>query len=182
MRTDLNFFSPYQGIKKEKSDSKKYIYSASGVIGAIIIGSLIWNTVNIYKVQSEIDDYNTKLSDNTLKAKLKESGEITVKTASLNLYDQDFTELATAIKSREVIDTDLLNALSSTLPSEVCFTSIDVQKNKIKIIAEATRRSAIGELEHNLNSLKNVQNVYVSKIVETGVYSCEIECSLKDVE
>jgi type IV pilus assembly protein PilN len=182
MRTDLNFFSPYQGRKKEKSDNKKYIYSATGVLGAIIIGTLIWNTVNIYNVQNEIDDYNTKLSDSTLKAKLKESSDVTVKTASLNMYDQDFKELTTAIKSREVINTKLINALSSTLPSEVYFTSIDVQKTKIKILAESTRRSAIGELEYNLRSLNMVQDVYVSKIVETAVYTCEIECSLKDVE
>jgi len=181
MRNDLNFFSPYQGRKRERNDNRKYIYSIGATLILVIAGTLIWNIYSLYTVQSDIDDYKAKLSDKSFQTKLAETEKAEKKAALLKGYNTGFTSLTSAIESRTSVTTNRLNALSSTLPSEVSFDEIQVDKKEITIKAVSKRRSAIGELQHNLATLEIIQEVHIGNITdnETG-FTCDIKCALKD--
>lgn len=184
MRNDLNFFSPYYGRKKEKQSNNTVIYIVSAVLGVLILASLAWNTIDYFILKSDVDDLNAKLTDAAFLTKLKESDEAEKKASSLKKYDDGLTSLTEAIESRTAVSAKGLNALSSTLPSEVSFDEISIEKDKIKIKAQSTKRSALGELEYNLKQLEMMQDVHLNDITleKDNIYTCEIECSLKDVK
>lgn len=182
MRNDLNFFSQYQGTKREKKDDRTIIFAIAAVLVTVIVGTFAWNSINLYKVGKEAEDYKAKLSEQSFIDKVKEIEKTEKKSTLLKSYGTSLTSLTSAIASRTAISTEVLNSVSSTLPTEVSFDSIKIDKNEITIKAISTSRPAIGELEHNLTQLKIVQDVHVGSIVDKdNVFSCDIKCALKDV-
>lgn len=61
MIRDMNFFSPYQGQKKEQKNKNIYVYSLAGFLSVVIVGSLAWNSTNIILLNRKIKNYNEKL-------------------------------------------------------------------------------------------------------------------------
>ena len=49
---DLNFFAPYQGKKKEKTNTNMYIYGAAGLVGFAILSTLIFNFSNTENIKN----------------------------------------------------------------------------------------------------------------------------------
>lgn len=181
MMTDMNFFAPYQGQKKEEKNKNIYVYSLAGFLSVAIVGTLAWNTTNILLLNSKIKEYNTKLEDTVVKEKLAKWEEISKKSDILTKYDNGINEIMIALESREVVSTDLLNKLSSSLPSQVTFNSININNKEINIQAVSTSRVAIGEVEHNLKKLNNVQDVYIGGIAGDEIFTFDVKCLLKDV-
>ena len=181
MMTDMNFFAPYQGQKKEEKNKNIYVYSLAGFLSVAIVGTLAWNTTNILVLNSKIKEYNTKLEDTVVKEKLSKWEEISKKSDILTKYDNGIDEIMAALESREVVSTDLLNKLSSSLPSQVTFNSININNKEINIQAVSTSRVAIGEVEHNLKKLNNVQDVYIGGIAGNEIFTFDVKCLLKDV-
>jgi len=97
-------------------------------------------------------------------------------------YDDEITKIIDALNSREIVTTNLLDKLSSTLPTEVTFNSINITNTEITIQAVSTSRVAIGEVEHNLKKLDIMQDVYIGGISGVENYTFDIKCVLKDVE
>ena len=54
MRRDINFFSPYQGKKKERKNQNIYTYSLLGFMAVFIGGTLALNTFNLLRVEKSI--------------------------------------------------------------------------------------------------------------------------------
>lgn len=181
MMTDMNFFAPYQGQKKEEKNKSIYVYSILGFLSVVIIGTFVWNTTNIILLNSKIKEYNLKLDNEEIKNKLLKWENLTKKEDILIKYDKGLTEIIGALDTREVVTTDLLNNLSSCLPSEVTFNSISINNTEINIQAVSADRVAIGEIEHNLRNLDNIQDVYIGGISGTETFTFNIKCSLKDV-
>jgi type IV pilus assembly protein PilN len=182
MKTDMNFFSASQGIKKDAEDKKIYIYSLASFLAVVIIGTLAWNSSNLYLTGKEIEDYNAKLQATELQQKLKEFKDTTNKTDSLNKYEGELKVIAEAVDSKDVVTTKLLNELSSTLPTEVSFDSISITNKVITMQAKSSNRTAIGEIEHNLKKLDFIQDVYVGGIAGDTEYTFDLKCTLKDVD
>jgi len=182
MNQDMNFFSPSQGIKKEAKDKRIYIYSLAGFLAVVIIGTLAWNSINLYLTGNEIDDYKAKLQATDVQQKLTEFNDTTSKINTLNQYEQDLQVIAKAVDSKDVVTTKLLNKLSSTLPTEVSFNSISISNKDIIIQAKSSNRTAIGEIEHNLKQLDYIQDVYIGGIAGDTEYTFDLKCTLKDVE
>lgn len=182
MQRDMNFFSPFQGMKKEAKDKKIYIYSVVGLLAVVIIGTLAWNSINLYLTGKEIDDYKSKLQATDVQQKLNEFKDTTSKTDSLNKYEQELQVIAKAVDSKDVVTTKLLNELSSTLPTEVSFDSISISNKVITMQAKSSNRTSIGEIEHNLKKLNFIQDVYVGGIAGDTEYTFDLKCTLKDVD
>lgn len=182
MQRDMNFFSPLQGMKKEAKDKKIYIYSVFGFLAVVIIGTLAWNSINLYLTGKEIDDYKAKLQATDVQQKLNEFKDTTSKIDSLNKYEQELQVIAKAVDSKDVVTTKLLNELSSTLPTEVSFDSISISNKVITMQAKSSNRTAIGEIEHNLKKLNFIQDVYVGGIAGDTEYTFDLKCTLKDVD
>ncbi|MDD3049352.1 MAG: PilN domain-containing protein [Bacilli bacterium] len=183
---DLNFFEPYQGKKKEKINTRIYIYGTIAIVGLLIVGTLAFNTVKIFMLNNSIDDYNKKLSDSKIEEQLKEAEDINKQITVLKEYDTALTDVAICVKDRDNVSDTLLNNISSTVPSEASFKNLDIVDNTVIIKGVSTNRTAVAELKHNLSELSSMQDVYVNSIDSSGAvtseYSFDIKCVLKDVD
>ena len=181
MMTDMNFFAPYQGQRKEEKNKNIYVYSIVGFLSVAILGTFAWNTTNILVLDNKIKQYNTKLEEKDIKEKLAKWEEISKSEVILTKYDNGLNDIIRALESREVVTTMLLDKLSSSLPSQVTFNSINISNKEINIQAVSTSRVAIGEVEHNLKALNNVQDVYIGGISGDEIFTFDIKCLLRDV-
>ena len=182
MRNDMNFFTPYTGIKKEEKNKKASIYSLAAIVGGVIVITLTWNTINTLSVERDIDYYKNKLNDSAMSEKLKEYEDTSKKIDYLNGYDNELTIISEAVKSKEVVTSSLLNSISSTLPTDVSLNSVSLTKGVVTIQAVSKNRTAIAEIQHNLRSLDIVDTVYIGGISGDTDYTFDIKCTLKDVE
>ena len=179
---DMNFFAPYQGQKKEEKNQNIYIYSIISFLVVIILGTLIWNTTNIILLNKKIEKYTEELNSPEIVEKIAKWEDIYNKTNILDEYNKGLNSIISSLKTREVVKVELLNKLSSSLPSEVTFNSINVTNTEVSIQAVSTSREAIGEVQHNLKNIDNIGDVYISGISGDKTYNFDIKCSLKDVE
>lgn len=183
---DLNFFGPYQGKKKDKVNAQIYIYGVMGIVGLFIISTLIFNSFKLYILDKSIEDYTFKLQAAEIQTELKEAEYINNKIALLKEYDSALLDISKSVKERDTVSYELLNDISSTVPSEVSFKNLDIKDNVLAIHGVATNRVSVAELKHNLSQLPNMQDVYVNSIdnksAVEGEYSFDIKCVLKDVE
>ena len=182
MIRDMNFFAAYQGQKKEQKNKNIYVYSLAGFLSVFIVGSLAWNSTTIILLDKKIKSYNEKLEAEDIKEKITKWDEISRQDDILNRYDIELSNIVDGLKTREVVTTNLLDKLSSTIPTEVTFNSINITNTEISIQAVSTSRIAIGEIEHNLKKLNNIQDVYIGGISGDENYTFDIKCVLKDVE
>lgn len=182
MRMDINFFSPYQGQKKEELNKNIYVYSLVGFLVTLIFGTLIWNSFNLLIVEKQITNYEAKLNEPNIQEKIKESEEINKKEDILNKYNSSLTSISNGVNGRTVVTTNILNMVSATLPNEVSFNSVNITNTDITIQSVSTNRTAIGEIQYNLKALPNVQDVYIGAISGDDKYTFDIKCTLKDVE
>ena len=182
MIKDMNFFAAYQGQKKEQKNKNIYVYSLVGFLSVFIVGTLAWNSTNIFLLDNKIKDYNEKLEKEYIRVKIEKWDKISKKDNILKRYDKELSNIVDGLKTREVVTTGLLDRLSSTLPTEVTFNSISINNTDISIQAVSTSRVAIGEIEHNLKNLNNIQDVYIGGISGDENYTFDIKCVLKDVE
>lgn len=182
MRMDINFFSPYQGQKKEELNKNIYMYSLVGFLVVLIVGTLLWNNVNLVIVKKQIANYEAKLNEPNIQDKIKESEEINKKLDILNKYNSSLINISSGVNSRDVVTTNILNMVSATLPTEVSFNSVNITNTDITIQAVSTNRIAIAEIQYNLKALPNVEEVYIGAISGDDKYTFDIKCTLKDVE
>lgn len=183
---DLNFFAPYQGKKKEKTNTNMYVYGAAGLVGFAILSTLIFNSAKLFLLNRSIKDYTLKLEDKEIQTELREAETLNNQIQVLNQYDTELSHVAKSVKERDNVSDTLLNEISSTVPSEVSFKNMDVINNTINIQGVATNRTSVAELKHNLSGLTKMQDVYVNSIKDSGAvkgeYSFDIKCVLKDVD
>lgn len=183
---DLNFFTPYQGQKKEKADNNRYIYGAAAFAGIIIMSTLLFNSTKMFLLNREIKRYAEELGKTEIQEELKEADKLNNQITVLKEYDTSLMDVAKSIGERDNVSTELLISINSTLPSETVFKNMSVVNNTVAIQGTSTNRKSIAELQHNLKELSNMDDVFVSSIDNSGAvqgeYSFEIKCVLKDVD
>lgn len=183
---DLNFFAPYQGLKKEKDNSNRYLYGSVGIMGVIIIGTLIFNSTKLYLINTAIKNYTKELERPEIQLELKEAEKLNGQITALKEYDNSLMNVAKSAKERDNVSTELLNSINSTIPSEVILKNLNIISNTVIIQGTSTNRKSIAELQHNLKALSNMNDVFISSIDNSGAvqgeYSFNIKCVLKDVD
>ena len=173
MRRDINFFSTYQNERYKQKNQNIYSYVLVGVVGLFVIGTFTFN--------HQIDELESKLLDPAIQEQIKESDLAFKLSEVLGQYDNGLTSLLTSIESRDLITTQKLDLISSTIPSEVQFGSLSITNTNITISATSTSRTAIAEVQHNLKQLDFIADVYIGSIGGTDTYSFSLNCTLKDV-
>ena len=181
---DLNFFEPYQGKKKENRNVNLYIYGTLSMVCLIIILSFTFNMFQLRRLNKNIQEYNEKLNEESIQLKLKEAEETNKKIELLDKYNISLNNIYSKVRKRNNVSYDLLNKISSTVPSEVVFKSLSIERNTIIIDGISSNRESIAELKHNLSELYEMENVYVNSInnkdAVLGEYSFNIKCVLKE--
>lgn len=95
-----------------------------------------------------------------------------VKVATEQVYDNNY------------VTTQRIKIINSTVPKDLVFTQISIDNKTLTIQALSKTRSAISDLQYNLNNLGFIENTYISGIGERnaqGDYSFSISCTLKEV-
>ena len=181
MRQDINFFSTYQTKRDEKKSQNIYSYVLGGAVVLFIVGTFLMNQVQLFKVNQQINHLESVLTDPEIQEQVKES-DIAFKVSELlNQYNSELSSIITNIESRDLITTQKLDLISSTIPSEVQFGSLSITNTSITISATSTTRTAIAEVQHNLKQLDFIADVYIASIGGTDSYSFSLNCTLKDV-
>lgn len=184
---DINFFAPYKRSKKTEEEniksSKKTLVITSSILGVMIAGSCALSLKQIYTLKNQIEDYNVKLSDATLQRNIKESEVVNNKLNILNRYDKSLTDLASTMDNRDAVSNEILDEISSVIPSDIYYNSMSISTDYIVIQAVSNSRQAIGEIEHNIRNLSRVADVYINSISSTnaieGQYSFDVKITLK---
>lgn len=181
---DFNFFAPYQGKNKEQKDKKIYIYIVSGVLVAFIFGTLIWNTTSIIITKSQIKKYNEQINAADIQEKIKIAEELNTKTTVLNKYETAISSINFSMAKNDVVTSELLEKINSTIPKDVSFNSTSIDSTTITFKATSKTRQAIGEIQYNIKQLDNIEDVQISSISgdesDSSGYTFDLKCTLKD--
>lgn len=181
MQKDINFFSSYETKKKEQKNQNIYIYTIVGFLTALIVGTLTYNSLNIFMVKKEIEKIEANLSDPALLVQIKESEEINEKIDILQRYHSGLVAISEAVKARELVNNTILDKISSVLPTEVTFKSINITGGSLSISASSKTRVAIAEVQHNLKNLDIVGDVVIGGISgdgSSGEFTFDLRCVL----
>lgn len=183
---DINFFSYYQGKNQEKKDEKIYFYIAYGILTLVILVTVIINSVKIFTLNSQIKSYTEKLNNADIQAQLKEADEVNGKIEVLSKYESRLSDISNSIAKNDIVTDDLLNDISSTIPSDVSFKSFKIEGYDLTISGVSHTREAISEFEHNLKGLSKIKSVHIININNGSAvgedYSFDITCVLKEVK
>lgn len=178
---DLNFFNPYIESTKFKSETLYYFFALVLVIimlfysfiNQIKINSLL-KQVNNLKDQVENEKIKTKV--NRVKEEIKETDELEIKIESLRLLEE-------SIKEIDVINTELLKAITLRIPDDVFLNSINMNSSSIEIKGIGTKEKAIAQFEYNLSKVEKFKNIFISNIYfEKDYYEFSLTISLKNEE
>ena len=183
MIRDIDFFAPYKGQVKEKKNQNIYTYSIIITLSVIILGTLAYNTFNVYKIEKQINDLKTELSSPGIQASIREAEVVNKTIEILGRYNTAITSVTSEVGTRDLVSTELLNSISSTLPTAVSFNNINITPGNVSISAISKTRTAIAEVQHNLKELPQIESVYIGSISdeEEGEYAFELKCVLKGV-
>ena len=183
---DMNFFIQFNS-KKKNSDLSTIILSifVTIIVGFIII-TCAYNNISTYINNKEADEFKAKVEEPATQKKIKESEQVNNKINMLNKYDKDITEITNAIKTRDIVNIDLLNKVSSTLPSDITVVATQINESSVQLQGVSKNRVAVAELEHNLRELKDKSgnkyfiSVFVSTVAGDENYAYQITCGFKD--
>lgn len=182
MNKEMNFFSPFSAKKKDKGDSNAVVIGAVCVGLVFIIGTAGYQVGRKIYCNSQIKEYNEYLNDGETSKKIQYSDKLNVKLDSLQQYEKGVTELSAAINTRDIVSSSFLNEISSKLPTDISITDMTISGREISMNCNSKSETAIAEFEHNLQSGK-ISKVFVENITgESGNYTFNVKCTIKDVE
>ena len=178
---DFNFFSPYLLKKRNKRLKKLFIFSVSSLL---IIGLLSFYTLNFYyinKYKSEISMVENYLNSEQTKGLLNIYEDTKKKTEIVNTYYNKMSEVDKILNAQNMVNTSLLNKLSSVMPQDSYMLSLTISNRDIELNYSVKDLVPVAELEHNLRELDIFEKVHVSIVNAEISYRAIINCSLKDV-
>ena len=178
---EVNFFREYHGKEKDQNNTLVYLLLASIII---FIGyTYISSEIQIKQIKNNKTTLEQKINDPEMESQIELSDEVNQKLDILSQVEESLSQINQAVESRDIVTVNLLNQLSSTLPSEVSFKNLVISDGSIVMSAVSTSRTAIAEVQHNLKELPQIDSVYIGAISEMGglegQYSFDLRCVLK---
>lgn len=181
---DVNFFEPF--IKQQRVGIKKNmsVYIIIIIIGMVIGTSYVLVTQKINEIKDEI---STKESMLNSEKSMKLEEEINLNQESLNALREYYNQVESArngIMNRDIINSELIDEIYSTIPKEVGFTSFSITDNSFQMQCQSSKRDKVGTFIYNLKNLEFVKKVYTPSITESEVqgetmYSFSVSCEFK---
>lgn len=185
---DFNFFQPYLGIEKESKNKKHYVWGLAILMSSFIFISLIWNSISFFLLKGDIAKLNSELKTPEIQEKYNKTTLVFKKHELLTKYNDEIDVIYTAVKGREIVNSNMIKSLSDALPKDVYFKNLVVDGQAISINAISKSRISIGEFQHNVKNLSFIKDTHVSNINSSSganaqeEYSFSIKCTLKDVD
>ena len=186
---DVNFLSMYQGKNGEAvakggkiKENNTPLYIFMGVVGAVIVGTFLWNTINIKIQESKITSIEEKMADPEFQKQLAISQDLNRKITSVLQYNSQVEAITKVIDSRKIIQTAILDDVKDATPSGIVYTNYNISNTEITINAVSNSLDLIAEMEHNLRELDRTQDVHIGNISGEGSITFDVKVSIKEVE
>lgn len=182
---DFNFFLPYIDNRKKQKNSKKYIIAVLSILGVIVVGTLLYNSIYIIKLTHDIQSLQEVYNFPANQKKYKKAKELIRKNEIAQKYYSNIKLVNNTIDTQCVVNANLIYDISKSIPKEVSFKSIQIVSSGIQIDGISGNRIAIAELQHNLKNLDyiksvNVRNINSNNDQSSSVYSFSLVCDFKD--
>lgn len=181
---DFNFFSQIAQERKSSSNRKNIGGSILGLVVFVFVVSFSVNMIRMHMIKKSINNYEAKINAPSMKEKVSEATKIEKEHNTLEKYYNNVKVAAEEIYSNDYVNTQRIKIINSTVPNDVIFTQINIDNKTVTIQALSKTRSAISDLQYNLNNLGFIDNTYISGISERnaqGEYSFSVSCTLKEV-
>ncbi|KPU28068.1 hypothetical protein TR13x_01640 [Caloranaerobacter sp. TR13] len=182
---DINLFSHYVNNKKIY---KKKLFSICIIAVAIFILLTTITFINIYKIRSlksEIKMLEDYLKSQNTKEKLAEIEKRSNRFKIMQQYYNTLVEINKELEDQDIINTNFLEKITSTLPKDVYLNVMNVSLDNLQIQGVADSRISIAKLQHNLRELGLFSKVVVININEEkgqNRFVFSLKCVLKGSE
>ncbi|MBF8982639.1 PilN domain-containing protein [Lutibacter sp. B2] len=184
---DFNFFSPY--VDEKKTVKKKNMYVVIIIMFIVIsVGGVTTTNILIEKqLQKELLSMQKLLTDKEIKDKLNDIDEKKRKIEVLTKYHEIAGKINQQINNIDVINSTLLENISSSLPQKIFIQGMAINHKVLSIQGVSSNRVAIAEFEYNLKQINIFYDVHVNMINNESMDNTNkqfsIECTFfKDVK
>jgi type IV pilus assembly protein PilN len=176
----INFFKPYFADKKIKP-KQKIIY-VSSFIAVVLIGLAVWNFGQIILLKSRIAEQNKFLSSTDAQGTKLKLDEAQDNIKKMDNYLKTVNQLAQGLQKEERINRQLLDKIAAMVLNGLSFQAFSLTDSVFSLQGTASTRTAIAELQHQLQTSDIFQNIQVKNIVidsSENAYKFSIEGMLK---
>ena len=182
---DINFFSPYVDKKTSFILKNKYVM-VSGATLLIACSILIFsNTYRINSLEQDIQAGRIYLNSADNMTKLVKYKDAVSKLDSLIQYYQQIEGITNELDQIDIINSNLLTALSTIVPQDVFLQNLSIDTGSINISGVSRTRTAVAELLHNVKNEGLFADAFVDSInnvsKDDNNYSFTLKCKLKGV-
>jgi Tfp pilus assembly protein PilN len=161
---DYNFFQGFADEKKSGELKFIYVGAATAVILCILVGIYIINIFKIRGLEKNIDSMEKTIASKEFSRALEEKSKGEKKLNILNKYLASIDIINKSSIEEDYINTELIKTISNAVPQNISFQNMNIGDKIITMNGTSSTRAAIGELEHNLKSLGNFEDIHVSSI------------------
>lgn len=185
-KADMNLLSD---IIKIKQNRLKGVFTGSVVMGAIALAIILYYLnfmVQVNALNNEIEYYDDIINNPVYQEKYREMTEMENKINILREYKSALHVLNGQLAATDMVQTGLLNDISSTVPVDINIDNLDINGKDIVIQGTSIMRESIAQLEKNLKDLDDVENVFVPNIAfqeeNLANYRFSVNITVKDVK
>ncbi len=179
---DLNFFENYIEKSELNIDKRLILYFFTMTLAIILLFYTLFNQIKIRQLSRDVKKLQVILEDERINNKMKEIEEKQIEVKEFNESLEMVRILDKGIEEDSVIDSYLLDNITSKMPEDVFFTSISMYSDSIQIVGNSKDKWAIAQLGKNLETIEDFHEIFISNISsEEGYYNFVLNISLKDV-
>ena len=160
----LNFFTPYLE-KQEKSQALFRRFSTIGILIfalSLVAGGGIF--INSYMIKQDIQSLQETLAQPDMIQKRAEMDSIKTRVRVGGSYLQEVKVIKERIQAVSVLKIELMDNISSALPSDVVMQTMELSVNDLRLTANSRTRDSIAEFEYNIKKTGLYGNVHINAI------------------
>jgi len=178
---DLNFFEPYLE-KKKLSKDKKHIYIILGALFiSFILSYTIFSQIKIREITKDIEKLEATIEDERINRKVEEIKNKKKEVEDFKQSLEKIKSIDSVIEEEDIINTYLINNITSKMPKDVFFTSIGIYPDNIQITGVAKEKYSIAELGKSLDMVDEFKEVFIENMsFEEGNYIFNLNINLKE--
>jgi type IV pilus assembly protein PilM len=185
-KSDMNLLSDIIKGKQARLKNVAVGTLALGLIALALVFYFLDYSLKVYSLNNEAEYLDSIINNPVYQEKYKEVQKLETRIGVLRDYKNIVVALNTQLGKTDVIQTDLLIGLSSTVPVDTNISNMSINGNNISIQGTSSVRESVAQLTKNLKDLEITDNVHVPSIIRSeteGVenYNFTVNIITKDV-
>jgi Tfp pilus assembly protein PilN len=144
-------------------------------------------SLTMLSLNSEIDYFDSIINNSVYQEKYRSVQILKDKTNTLNSYKDLLTSLNANLSKTDIVKTELLNSLASSMPVDTSLASLSINGPNVAIQGKSVLRESVAQLVKNLSDLESIASVHAPTIsrIESedgSSYDFTINIVLKEVQ